>query len=551
MASGDTPRAGPDRAIGALRLMLISAQDDGAARRHVLPALSRCKVFVPTWPNAPATVRVLMGPTGDVSMPLFTGRDALEHAAKRFNWHDGGSSFRNLDARQALRGALTQAVQFVVFDAGAEHALEVPRDEVERFLEENPEDEPSAEPKTGQHGTRDLVRATAERSSPRGTMEERIERALAAEREAEQINVRQAEPAAVKAPVATRADTRPIGAARVKAPVAAPPTKRGLAEIDDPFASLPGRSAPVKARADSGGVARRVPSGTATPLARHMPSAPFQSQLPPRPPSLPEVAAASPRSPMPASPMPRAHAPTEPMLPPAARPPVAEQVAEIAPLIEAAFVRADDHYDFGGATADTAPQPAEAFARPKTRAPEPLLPEPPARVAANIAPAAAAPEPAATPEPPRAAQPVAAAPAPAARAPHATHAEPAPIATPATPASTEAAADPARDRKITAGDLTEPFETIDDVTLSAIADDLRKYPEVEWACELSDGSGLPVIGVRIEPSYLARASEIEAHVRKAAREHGTRLSVLLLTESATTKQARAVGRMFFPWKKKR
>ena len=261
--------------------------------------------------------------------------------------------------------------------------------------------------------------------------------------------------------------------------------------------------------------------------------------------------------------MPHAHAPTEPMLPlaarpPAARPPVAEQVAEIAPLIEAAFVRADDNYDFGGATADTAPQAAEAFARPKARAPEPLLPEPPARVAANIAPAVAAPAPVAAPEPPRAAQPMAAAPAPAAPPAHATPAAPAPIAAPAapaapaTPASTEAAAaEPARDRKTTADELTEPFETIDDVTLSAIADDLRKYPEVEWACELSDGSELPVIGVRIEPSYLARAPEIEAHVRNAAREHGTRLLVLLLTENATTKQARAVGRMFFPWKKKR
>jgi hypothetical protein len=122
---------------------------------------------------------------------------------------------------------------------------------------------------------------------------------------------------------------------------------------------------------------------------------------------------------------------------------------------------------------------------------------------------------------------------------------------PEPPTQRAAPVDSQRELKPTVDALQEPFEAIDDAVLGAIAEDLRKYPEVEWACELADDSQIPVVGVRIEPSYLARASEIEAHIQNAARDRGVRLSVLLLTDNAVTKQARTLGRMFFPWKKKR
>jgi hypothetical protein len=99
--------------------------------------------------------------------------------------------------------------------------------------------------------------------------------------------------------------------------------------------------------------------------------------------------------------------------------------------------------------------------------------------------------------------------------------------------------------------LEAPDAALDDAVLGAMADELRKYPEVEWACELSDGSELMVVGVRIEPSYTARASEIETKVGRAGRGKGGRIQVVPLIEPAITKNARAKGRMFFPWKKKR
>jgi hypothetical protein len=71
---------------------------------------------------------------------------------------------------------------------------------------------------------------------------------------------------------------------------------------------------------------------------------------------------------------------------------------------------------------------------------------------------------------------------------------------------------------------------------------------VEWACEVSDGGALPVIGVRVDPSFLARVTEVSEAVVKAAADGVT---VLLLTEPATMRKARSQGNVFFPWRKKR
>jgi len=93
-------------------------------------------------------------------------------------------------------------------------------------------------------------------------------------------------------------------------------------------------------------------------------------------------------------------------------------------------------------------------------------------------------------------------------------------------------------------------EELSDAVLSALADELRKFPEVEWACQLDDADK-PVIGIRVDPSYLQRSRDIEASVIGAAKSAGAAIVPLIVSTPAATKDARARGRMFFPWKKKK
>jgi len=85
---------------------------------------------------------------------------------------------------------------------------------------------------------------------------------------------------------------------------------------------------------------------------------------------------------------------------------------------------------------------------------------------------------------------------------------------------------------------------------AAIADQLRGFPEVEWACEVSDGTDVPVLGIRISPSFLTRTLEIEAAAIKVADKRGVQLRVQLLTDAGLMREARKHGNTFFPWKKR-
>jgi hypothetical protein len=73
---------------------------------------------------------------------------------------------------------------------------------------------------------------------------------------------------------------------------------------------------------------------------------------------------------------------------------------------------------------------------------------------------------------------------------------------------------------------------------------------VEWACEVSDGSPGPRVGVRIDPSFLTRSKEIEAAVHAAASGQKGGLAVLLLTDAQLMKDARTHGNAFFPWRRR-
>ncbi len=88
-----------------------------------------------------------------------------------------------------------------------------------------------------------------------------------------------------------------------------------------------------------------------------------------------------------------------------------------------------------------------------------------------------------------------------------------------------------------------------DTLLQAISHALRSFPEVEWACVQSDGSELPVIGLRVDPSFLNRVADITDAVFAAADKHGALLQVLLLNNTDMVKTARKHGKAFYPWKR--
>src|SRR4051794_32358026 len=118
MAASGPGNPGLDQGTAGLRRLMMQAAEDDAARAKALLALVQRRVLVATWPHSPESVRTLTNSDGEQAMPLFSGFDALMDAAHRFGWTspDGSISHRELDALQALRGAIAHNVHFVVLD---------------------------------------------------------------------------------------------------------------------------------------------------------------------------------------------------------------------------------------------------------------------------------------------------------------------------------------------------------------------------------------------------------------------------------------------------
>jgi hypothetical protein len=126
-----------------------------------------------------------------------------------------------------------------------------------------------------------------------------------------------------------------------------------------------------------------------------------------------------------------------------------------------------------------------------------------------------------------------------------------PAKAPAAPAAAPEPAPAAPEPTASDSGLRPPEHALADAVIEAISDALRRFPEVEWACEVSDGSPGPTLGVRIDPSFLTRSKEIEAAVRAAASgQKSGALSVLLLTDAQQMKDARTHGNAFFPWRRR-
>jgi hypothetical protein len=97
--------------------------------------------------------------------------------------------------------------------------------------------------------------------------------------------------------------------------------------------------------------------------------------------------------------------------------------------------------------------------------------------------------------------------------------------------------------------LAPPKIVLSDALRHGISAALRSFPEVEWACVVADESAIPVIGLRVDPSFLNRVADITDAVLGAAEKLGGELQVLLLNNPELVKSAHKNGQAFYPWRK--
>jgi hypothetical protein len=96
-------------------------------------------------------------------------------------------------------------------------------------------------------------------------------------------------------------------------------------------------------------------------------------------------------------------------------------------------------------------------------------------------------------------------------------------------------------------------EVPSDALLAALAEVLRGYPEVEWACLVSadrgQTEGAASVALRIEPAFRKHLAELSVRLHDASSEHGRGLEVLMLDTPEQMKLARSIGLPFYPWRK--
>ena len=59
----------------------------------------------------------------------------------------------------------------------------------------------------------------------------------------------------------------------------------------------------------------------------------------------------------------------------------------------------------------------------------------------------------------------------------------------------------------------------------------------------------PVVGVRVDPSFLNRVADITDAILDSAEKQGIALQVLLLNNAELVKSAHRNGYAFYPWRK--
>jgi hypothetical protein len=125
-----------DQATIAFRRLLKDAATGDQARVDALVVLAQRTVFAVTWLGSESEIRTLTNSSGETALPLFTSRDVMEEASRRFGWQspDGSLPSVEMGARQALRQAVARSVHFVVVDIGADYSVEFMLEEIEPLL---------------------------------------------------------------------------------------------------------------------------------------------------------------------------------------------------------------------------------------------------------------------------------------------------------------------------------------------------------------------------------------------------------------------------------
>jgi hypothetical protein len=580
-----------ERATAAFRRLLDRANEDEQARVDALLVLAQRALFAPTWSAEDSGVRTLTNASGETAMPLFTGDDTLQAAALRFKWAGPGGqlSFRELPAREAIRHALARGVHFVVLDIGSPHSTEFVREELAPLLTVHSANDALStdERTTGRLGaavrrsTRPPQRAGDSFPPPPAAPPPAPPRAAAPATGvglglgvpfAELDSPFKREPTTSERPAApardrrlTTTDRMPM-VIRTDRPFAPPGAREELSfgspgvREERPF------ELPTIRREPTTGVARRPDAFPRDDVTQEVPSVP--PRRPDEPLNLPNFAAPeraapkkqsladriaaavpelvdstelpaldTPVSPGPAPSDPFAaridaaalgFAPPEPEPRFAARPEALEAAAMITELARSS------------GDADAREAAAELAAMLKASAAGEKLPgddKPQADAAAQMASLLMGGAPAA-------ATPVAA-PSPERRS-----ALGVPAPGPATPTATSTGTHRTVSGKAAAGGLRKPEVPLSDELIDLLADKLRGYPEVEWACEASDAGELPVVGLRVDPSFLSRVAEISEVILNAGKQRGTPLAVVLLTDPEKMKRARNLQTVFFPGRRR-
>mgnify|MGYP001036287061 CR=1 FL=1 len=161
-----------DKATVAFRRLLKDAASGDQARVDTLVVLAQRTFFAVNWPGSDTEIRTLTNSSGETAMPLFTSRDVMQEAARRYGWHSPDGSLPNAEigARQALRQAIGRSVQFVVVDIGTDYSVEFTLEEIEPLL--SAQDERVAGPFAGSGKVSTTLLQAVKRSRSTGPPEQ-------------------------------------------------------------------------------------------------------------------------------------------------------------------------------------------------------------------------------------------------------------------------------------------------------------------------------------------------------------------------------------------
>jgi hypothetical protein len=533
-----------DQATIAFRRVLAEANVGEQARVDALVVLSQRTVYAATWPGQNQAARTLTNSEGESALPLFTGLDVLETTATRFGWRDadGSLQFRELGAREALRHALARGVNFVVVDIGCEHSVEFAREELEPLMQlQNLRGGTGPFAATGerQAAILDAVRRSSSRPPRSSGMPANTQGPIAASdgrlgrgpldalsRDAH-ASVRETQPSPPMAAAAAR--RRPSSQSlRAAVPSAALTADAGDAMLSSGSDSardygLPGLPLAPASRSSSDEVV-----SPATPLDASMFATPASSHASSGAGSISagdvgaHVASGSAlnQALLQASAALKHDAPRPPTAANAKVPPAGKHATGPNPLAESVS---------GGARRTGANPLAETAPGSPRRTGGALR-----QTGSNSTDAAGA---SAAGSPP--------APQPTAAEPGMRDSTVGAQRSPVKPRDDEPTiADRGNERSLSA-----PRVALADEVLRGISGGLRAFPEVEWACVLSDGSEIPLIGLRVDPSFLNRVADITDAVMGAGEKHSADLQVMLLNNQELMKNARRHGKAFYPWRR--